>query len=1265
MGRQIRILSANCRGLQCHMKRVDVLNYFGAQDVNIICLQDTHWPDSQSKSIRKIWNNECIIHGNSTNSRGTAILFKNNFEYKILDEKRDGLGNWIKLDLKIENKFNLRLINVYAPNSDSCSFIEEIDNLLQNNNMEHIIITGDLNIVLEPKLDSDNYVNINNPQNRTGFINLRNNYDLIDCFRYLYPDVMKYTWRRTHPIKQARLDYFLVSNHMLDVVASCNILSSYRSDHSPIELTLKLNDFTKGCGVWKFNSSLLEDNSYIDLITNSIKEEVLGYLPPVYNLQNIDQISPDQLHFTINPNLFLEVLLLRMRRETIQYSGRLKREKDKNEKLLLNEIELLETVNLQLNSSLLAIKKQDLEQLRLDKIKGIIVRSRVKWLEEGERPTKYFCELESKNYLNKTIMKLKTGGTVLTDQKTILENIKQFYSNLFENKDYTLEEIDLNNLFKDHTIKRLDLREAVKNDGYLSIHELGTALKNMKNGRSPGIDGFSCEFFKVFWSKLKHFIHKSINYSFDEGSLPLTLRRCLLTCLPKGNKPREFIKNWRPVSLLSVIYKIASSAVANRIKPLLDGIIDREQTGFMSGRYIGENTRLLYDIMHQCEIKNLAGILMLIDFEKAFDSVSWRFLYKVFHFYNFSDNLISWLKLLNSNIESSILQYGHMSQFFSIGRGCRQGDPIASFEFLPCVQIMCSMIMTNKHITGIFVEGTEYKLSQFADDTTLLLDDNPFSLHAALNTIEIFGSFSGLKINKDKTKVVWIGKKKHSKDKLCSELDLVWGNTEFDLLGIRFHVDLEKMIELNYENYLIKSRKLVSAWNKRYLTPLGKITVIKCFLLGNFTHLFSALPSPNKIFLKKLEQMLFKFLWDDKPDKLKREQICLPYHQGGLNMINIKSFIASLKISWIRRLYMCSDTPWVGLFDATITKLLGLFDHGLQYTQHIAKKTLNPFWKEVLLDWGQFLDVTIPDTMLSPLWWNPNISNKPMFFNSWYKKGIKIVGDICDINGLMKTQQNICKEFDVSPIDFISFHAFKISLNIFLRDQLDIVEHESNIRPYYPKPLRILLRDKTGIRNIKKVFNTDRTVFYSDKWSRDLNIPLDRHSWVQAYQICFHTIKDNYLIYFQYRVLNRILGVKYLRKKMGLEHNELCSLCGKYPETLLHLFCICENSSMIWRELSSWINNKTGISLQFEPVVVIMGYTHTTNINPTINLLIMITKSYLFHCSKKNISPNIFSIIKRVQQSYNYHLAISQKNLEEEKYIVKWSLCKQLLDDDP
>ena len=212
--------------------------------------------------------------------------------------------------------------------------------------------------------------------------------------------------------------------------------------------------------------------------------------------------------------------------------------------------------------------------------------------------------------------------------------------------------------------------------------------------------------------------------------------------------------------------------------------------------------------------------------------------------------------------------------------------------------------------------------------------------------------------------------------------------------------------------------------------------------------------------------------------------------------------------------------------------------------------------------------MTILDTLLAPLWWNPNILPNSMYIKSWYKKGIKIVGDICNTDNAMKSHQHICEQFHVKPVDFISFHALNVSLKIFLRDQLDIIDHEPNTRPYYPKSLRLLLKKSKGTSNIGRVFNVDQTVFYNNKWSLDLNMELDKNIWRRAYQICFYTIQDNYLIYFQYGVLNRILGVKYLRKKMGLTASDICSLCRKDTETFLHLFCSCESSSKMWREIS-------------------------------------------------------------------------------------------------
>ena len=157
----------------------------------------------------------------------------------------------------------------------------------------------------------------------------------------------------------------------------------------------------------------------------------------------------------------------------------------------------------------------------------------------------------------------------------------------------------------------------------------------MKNGKTPGIDGFPAEFLKVFWSKLKFIFQRAINSSYDNKELPLTLRQCIISCLPKGNKDRAVLKNWRPMSLLSVIYKMVSASIANRLKTILDFLIDKSQTEFITGRYIGHSTRLVYDIMYCTEKTRKEGLLMLTDFEKAFDSISWKFLYNVLEFFGF------------------------------------------------------------------------------------------------------------------------------------------------------------------------------------------------------------------------------------------------------------------------------------------------------------------------------------------------------------------------------------------------------------------------------------------------------------------------------------------------------------------------------------------------------------------------------------------------------------------------------------------------------
>jgi len=128
----------------------------------------------------------------------------------------------------------------------------------------------------------------------------------------------------------------------------------------------------------------------------------------------------------------------------------------------------------------------------------------------------------------------------------------------------------------------------------------------------------------------------------------VTQRQGVITCLPKEGKSKFYIKNWRPISLLNVDYKICSSSIAQRLKKVLHTIISETQVGFMKGRYIGECTRLVCDLIDRCEDEEIPGLLIhvLLDFEKAFDSLEWSFISKSLEFFGFGESIIYWFHAL-------------------------------------------------------------------------------------------------------------------------------------------------------------------------------------------------------------------------------------------------------------------------------------------------------------------------------------------------------------------------------------------------------------------------------------------------------------------------------------------------------------------------------------------------------------------------------------------------------------------------------------------
>ena len=285
----------------------------------------------------------------------------------------------------------------------------------------------------------------------------------------------------------------------------------------------------------------------------------------------------------------------------------------------------------------------------------------------------------------------------------------------------------------------------------------------MKNDKSPGCDGFTVEFFKFFFKDIGHFLVRSINYGFSIGNLSVTQTQGIITCIPKEGKDKKFIKNWRPIGLLNTSYKIASSCIANRLKPCLPKLIHPDQKGFMSGRFIGDNIRQIFDILSYTEENNIPGLLLLIDFEKAFDSISWDFIANVLDFFNFGPSMRSWIKTFYSNISSCISINGKFSSWFNVNRGVRQGDPLSPYLYLLCAEILAILLRENNSIKGLKISDKDVMLSMFADDTALCLDGSEDSFKEAINVLTSFSNISGLKINYEKTQIVWIGSRKKIK----------------------------------------------------------------------------------------------------------------------------------------------------------------------------------------------------------------------------------------------------------------------------------------------------------------------------------------------------------------------------------------------------------------------------------------------------------------------------------------------------------------------
>ena len=997
---QIKISSFNVRGINGETKRRDVLDYLKQSQNNIICLQDIHCGHNQEDIYKSNWEGEMIIASGTSNSRGVAILIEKNFEYTILETKIDPGGNYTALKVRMLDT-DISLINIYGPNIDNPGFYDEIQQILDDFQTASIIMCGDWNLVQNQDLDTQNYIRENNTRSRIKVESLKKQYELVDPWRINYPTKKQYTWFQLNPIKMSRLDFFLVSSDIMSLTTKTNIIPGYRSDHSITIIQLKVVEETRGRGFWKFNTSLLQDQKYSELIKQIIAENIERYA-----MSEENHADPN-VKFCISDQLFFETLKMEIRKSTIYYSSKKKKEKERQENYIIKKIELLENnpdIN-QNNINEISNLKGELEILRRDKIKGIILRSKIQWLEEGEKPTQFFATLEKRNYVNKLINKLNINGNIIQNQSSILHETKVFYQNLYKSKMNQKEENNIDIFLEDQIITKLSEEQKQSCELTVNNQEIKDAIKHMKNDKTPGIDGIPIDFYKFFWVDLGHFLIRSIQGAFEVGELSITQKRGIITCIPKGDKPREYLKNWRPITLLTADYKLLTTVMANRMKKVLNKIISSDQRGFLKDRYMEENTRLIYDLIQYCKENNREGILLLIDFEKAFDSIEWKYIKKILRKYNFGKNFIRWFNIVYNNSQSSVINNGNYSEFLNLGRGCRQGDPWSTYLFILAIEPLAQAIKHNHEITGIQIGNKEIKLGQYADDTFLTLSNSETTISSAVHCIKDFKLISGLAINVEKTQVIKLGE--HNSDINCPILNIPYID-KFNLLGIHFSTNLQEMDKLNFKYKISQIKKTIKFYQWRNLSLAGRITIVKMYLLPKLVHLLAVLPTPKQTIMKEINTIFSQFIWNNKRPKIQFNALVQDYKYGGQKMIHLESFCKATKLTWVQKIYKSSDDNSWKIMAREILKerhIAFIFEGTIPQLKIKANKIKNIFWKEILHTWSFYRDKidthTPNDQWPHTVIWNSGIIKNPNLLtrrNEFMQKGLIYFKDLYKFN---------------------------------------------------------------------------------------------------------------------------------------------------------------------------------------------------------------------------------------------------------------------------
>ena len=892
-----KIATLNVEGLHNESKRSEVFKTLIKDKYDIVALQETHCTHQVEPQWRQEWPGVSYWSKGKSTQTGIAFLFNRDLDVNIMVEDPDLEGRILRLTVQINGTL-VQIVNIYGHNATKEEKSENLFSRIDGHIDPDIppIIFGDFNMVENPMKDRRG----GNPSARHTYgmkalKEIKDDYELVDAWRHMNPNKNAYTWQSRADNIRSRLDRIYIPRRYITVATRAYIKNFVWSDHDVCVVKCELPAVAKkGRGYWKLNIQYLEHNRYKQKVQNFWRECKVKK----------DNYQDIQMWWELG-KIYLKAISIEYAQELYQIKSAEKRE-------LLEELRV-ENEKPQKDKEKIDNIKDKIKKQEIENNKKIFIHTHTAVREADEEPTRYFYSLLRTRQNSATMHSiLKDDGNIIIDKNEIIDEARRFYEDLYTEEEETSDEDQ--EFFLNQIDKGITSEQRQKLERDLTPENLLNALKEAQNEKTAGYDGLPYEFYSTFWEILKDDFLEMTKFSlYHKGEMGRSQRKSILTLIYKSKDKRRLI-HWRPISLLCTDYKIITKALANNLKEVLSTILAPTQTASVPGRNIFNNTFVMRDTIHYCQMHEINAYILSIDQEKAFDKLNRDFLMRVMKRMNFGPRFMSCIQAIYKNTKGNVLINGFVSMEFDITRGVRQGCPLSALLYGIYIEVLALAIKKSKDIHGIPIPGGKtHILMQFADDMDIFLSQKTRLKHL-FELLQKFQNATGSTINASKTKGLFLGAPEE--DEIDEDFDKIqWKNLQgLEVLGIFFFTDFMHTQNYNWRKATNDLKEQLENLKNRKLSLKGKVLVLNSVAMSKIWYLATVIPIP-KTEETAINVAISSFLWSgEHRNPISQNMTHQPREKGGLNLKDPKTQQIALQMKFLSKITdPLEDAPWIHL----------------------------------------------------------------------------------------------------------------------------------------------------------------------------------------------------------------------------------------------------------------------------------------------------------------------------------------------------------------